>query len=1016
MLPFFRTRRRRLLTPALLAVALAPAAAWADEGGPRLPPGAPDLVLGRESLRLSEDGRLLEVTVVNGGSLPSGPTNLRVTARPPLIATVDGAAIYPRHHFLPNERGLVFWPEAREREFLLRVRWQGDDDSAFFSGQVRLEDAAGGYLRPRLSARFGGIGETDVRLEDDGWVVWEATTGRPESGFDLSLPRESEPAFFTVRGVALCGVANLRQTYIGNWWITRYFRDMFHRVGGTVLAEDATQSGADERSLPDEGDVADEEISPGPLAISLADLRLTIPLDDVRLAHVALPAWSEPGLWLEERVPALDPGEQARVAIPLEGPVADLFVEIDPNNQVVEIREGNNTAVRKGPGRRAMVSLHTHASLSEGTASVDTQMDLLTRSGYDAVFWTEHDWRVAGHRMPPTFSFESAFSPSTTILVPKRMDRGLRASFRLTAERKTDLYKSLRFHVERDAPPDGGARRVAYALRAHRGRHIRPLAQGLALSLDLFPDPENPFDSEFTIELELSDQPHVKRRLLYRIEALPAAATPAQVVLPPPPAPEELSRVAIQPGRWTHLVIPAAEHAKALYPEGLDNSLAAIQFGVAVYRGSADWDMDRLGMEAAVTGEPLLALQEEWARSYPGIASHVSTEISYYLPHLNPFTAQRFLLDYRDVGLQEYIKAAVQETRRRHGALSVNHPLGFGVPYPSQHIEDEIRHRFFGADLLEVGYRFRGGADLTAHLAFWDRGLAEGIPASGIGVTDAHGPGRGNGFERDENNFATWMDADPASVDSLIDALLAGDLVFGDPLLFFGNLELTVDGRYRPGAVVLSQGQPREVSFSAEKLPPGSRLDLVVDGQKVAASEVGAGGDTTGTFSLSPSHRWVRLESWDARGEPVAFTNAILFLPELPVDGLPAARVHAETSWGAVSGEGRYRITQFDLGPGGLGLRGEGPPGKLIVTGAGMEPDSVVVAGTSTGVAWSYDAAADRISIPVSGAGIDLRWPGRGPAVPGGWLTVGVVAALLALTVLWLVLGRRRWSRRAGTA
>jgi hypothetical protein len=982
-----------LFLGAILALALYPHPLTADQGGPRLPPGAPDLVVGRDSLSLSADGRQLEVTVANRGSLPSGPTRVLLVDRLPLIASRNGEALHPHHLFRRNERSLVFWPERAAGGFLLHVRWHGSSGTDFFSGRVRLESSAGATLQPAALSRVGRLRERDVVRSEDGWVSWNADTGNGESGFDLRLPPGEAPASFTVDRLSLNGVANVRETYIGNWWITRYFREM-------VESEVMTSS--------PEGEAHEAEAFPGPGPV-------TIPLDDVRLAHVSVPARVEPGLWMEKPLPSLDPGGQSRLVFPLDPPVGDpgdLYVQVDPDNEVVEIREGNNTASRRRPGRRAMVSLHTHASLSEGTASVDTQMDLLTRSGYDAVFWTEHDWRVTAHEYQPVFGFEGALSHDDILMVPKRRDRGLDAEVGLTRERFTEGRQALRFRAERKAAPDGKTRQAAFALHAYRGRHIRSLAQDLSLSFDIYPDLDQPYDSEFTIELELSDQPHVKRSLLYRVEALPVATTPAQVILPAPPAPEEPVRVAIRPGRWTRLVIPVTEHARVLFPEGVDNALTSAQFGVAVYRGSADWDMDRLVMEAAVTGDPLLAWQEEWARFYPAISSHVTTEISYYIPHLNPFTSERFLLDYNQVPPNQYIPRSLEETRLRDGALSLNHPLGFGIPYASDHIENQIRFRLFGADLLEAGYRYRGGTDLEAHLKFWDRALAEGIPVSGIGVTDAHGPGRGNGFQRDENNFATWVAADPSSVDSLIDGLLDGDLVFGDPLLFEGSLDLVVDGSHRPGAVILSEGRARQVSFEARELPAGSRLDLVVDGQVAASAETDGSGAGGGSHALAPSARSVRLESWDPRGEPIAFTSAVVFLPELPPDGLTAGRLRAETPWGELSGKSRYRISSLQVGPDGMKLHGKGRPSSLTIRGAGREPATVTVAGSDTVVVWSHDPEEDTLTIPLAGAGIDLRWPARGLPIPGGWLTVGVAGAVLAVLMALLINRRRRRSSR----
>ena len=960
--------------------------ATAGERGPDLPPGAPDLVADPGVFRSSSDGREIRVMVSNRGSRPAGASSVRLTDRPPLQAPGATASAYPRHEILAGERALVIWPEPSTQGWRLRVRWRGDSDSDFFSGRLRLE--AGDGL-PLGGMAITPVGATlpGMLAHDQDWIRWQAATGQAGGGFDLTMPAAAIPQSFTLADPILSGAANLRQIYIGNWWITRYFRS------------------GDEDSLPDDLSGAGQ---------------VTIALDDPRLAHVSIPARSG-GLVLEHELPPLDPGGQAEVVFQLEAPVSEYFVEIDPRDDVQEIHEGNNTAVHRGVPRPVMVALHTHASFSEGTASVDTQMDLMSRSGYDAVFWTEHDWRLSGTDYPLAYSFEDDMDLSTWLMVPRRLDPSLQAEVAPSDRRASHGARSLEFSAARRGPMGGNPPAAAWAFRAARGHHIRALAQDLSVALDLFPDLDNPLGSEFTIELELSDQPRVHRRLLYRVETLPGAGAPRQVVLPSPFSSTETSVVTIEPGRWTRIVIPVTAHARALFPEGLDNALTGIQFGIAVHEGAARWDLDNLQIEVAVTGDPLLALQESWTGLYPGLYSHVSAEISYYIPHFNSYTSQRFLLDYATVTPEEYVAAARDETHRRQGAFSLTHPMGFGVPYSPQHVEDQFRHRFFGADLLEVGYRFRGGADLRQHLAFWDRGLGAGIPASGIGVTDAHGPGRGNGFARDENNFATWLgwfggindtpEVDPSSRDGLIDALLAGRLVFGDPLLFHGALRLDMDQVHGPGAVVIGPARVHTVVLDGEELPAGGRADLVLDGRVHSTEAIDAAGRVHLRSDLPAVGQAVRAEVWDARGEPVVFTNTILLLRDLPPEGIPAARLRAETEHGFLTGGGRYRVEQLLVDAHGLTLRGRGPSGELRMERAGGEPAVVTAIDSGAPVRWTYDAATDVLTLPLQGSGLNLKWssPARRLA-QSSWSLLGLTLVALAL-ILWLLF-RPRARRR----
>ena len=953
--------------------------ATAGERGPDLPPGAPDLVADPAGFQSTGDGLQVRVVISNRGSRPSGATSVRLTDRPPLQVPGTTASAFPRHEILPGERALVIWPEPASSGWRLRVRWRGNTGSDFFSGRLRLEDGDG---LPLSGLAVTPVGATlpGMLVRDQDWIRWHAATGQTGGGFDLTVPAGVTPHSFTLADPLLSGVAHVRQVFIGNWWVTRYFRSS------------------------DTGTPPDEPSGPA---------QVTISLDDPRLAHVDIPARSD-GLMLELELPPLDPGGRAELVFQLESPVNEYFVEIDPRDDVREIREGNNTAVHRRVPRPVMVALHTHSSLSEGTASVDTQMDLMSRSGYDAVFWTEHDWRIIGLDFPPTFSFEEDPGMPGWVMDPRRLDPGLQAQAVPSDQRATEGARSLEISARRSGPGGGRPPSAAWGFRHYRALHVRSLAQDLSLALDLFPDLENPFGSEFTIELELSDQPRVHRRLLYRVETLPGSGAPRQVVMPSPLSPGATSVVTIEPGRWTRLVIPVSSHARALLPEGLDNALTGIQFGITVHEGAARWNMDNLQLEVAVSGDPLLALQESWTDFYPALASHVSAEISYYVPHFNSYTPQRFLLDYTTVTEDNYVADALDETHRRQGALSLNHPLGFGfIPYPPEYLEDEIQHRLFGADLLEAGYRFRSGSDLRQHLAFWDRALAEGIPVSGIGVTDAHGSGRGNGFTRDENNFATWLGwfggindspaVDPASRDSLIDALLAGRLVFGDPLLFHGSLRLDMDQIHGPGAVVIGPARVHTVVVHGEKLPAGGRADLVLDGRVHKTVPIDAAGRVQLEADLPATAQAVRAEIWDSRGEPVVFTNAILLLRDLPPEGIPAARLRAETERGFLTGNGRYRVERLRVDAHGLTLRGSGRSGELRMERVGGEPAVVTAIDSGAPVRWTYDAATDVLTLPLQGSGLNLRW--SSPALSlarSPWSLLALTVAALGL-ILWLL-------------
>ena len=954
-----------------------PGAAPADEAGPRRVAGAPDLVVGRASLEMAGDGRTLTVSVVNRGVSPAPPAAVRISDRP-FLGMEEGPGPYtPRHHLLRGERGLVVWPERTGAGMVLRVRWQGRGERDRFEGRVRIENVDGRPLVPGPPRVVGQLAPAAVGAGDGGWVAWEAAGGRQAAGFDLVFAGEERPAFLVLDRLLISGAPNLHQIYVGNWWLSRYFRNL-------------------EPALPSAGGHPDDPESPVGLG------RVAVPLDDPRLTQVTHPART---FTMEARLSPLDPGGRGRAVFALPDAFSEVFVLIDPDDEVVEQREGNNAAVwRRGDGR-AMVSLHTHSSLSEGYASFDAQMDQLSRSGYDAVFWTEHDWRLTGHEMGEELSFEQEPTPETWSPVTKRLDGGLVAGLRLTSERATSGSRSLRLSGRRTDPPGGPPPEAIWALRTFRAQIIRSLAEDLSVALDLFADADNPFDAEFLLRVQLSDQPHVRRYLTYRIDILPDAVAAGQIVLPPPPDPATPAHASVPPRRWVRIILPVSRHARALFPEGADNNLSGLHLGLALRSGSVRFDVDRLTFETAVRGLDLLDLQRRWGAHYPALASHVTTEISFYIPHFNAFVREPFLLDYGTLPMSSYNEEALRRTRAAQGALSINHPMGFNEPYPAFFIEAHLQERLFGADLLEVGYRYRG-VDLVGHLEFWDRSLGAGIVASGVGVTDAHGAGRGNGFERDENNFATWVEADPDSVDSLIDGLLAGRVTFGDPLLYRGRIDLEVDGTYRAGDVVIGPPRARRAAFRGERLEPGGRVDLIADGRVAASATVDPKGRAVGEVALTADTGAIRLESWGPAGEPVAFSNAILFMRKLPPEPLPASRLRLELDHGRLAGEGRFRVDAVEVEPGRVRIEGRQGAGRIRVEGAGAAPDSASVVGSAAPLATDYDPERDRLDVLLAPPGVELRW--AGDRRWRGWPWWAAAATALVMMLVWW---RRRQSR-----
>jgi hypothetical protein len=236
--------------------------------------------------------------------------------------------------------------------------------------------------------------------------------------------------------------------------------------------------------------------------------------------------------------------------------------------------------------------------------------------------------------------------------------------------------------------------------------------------------------------------------------------------------------------------------------------------------------------------------------------------------------------------------------------------------------------RALGADLLEVGYLYRGVGSLDDHLRLWDLALANGIRLVGTGTTDSHGGVWGP--DMIPNPFASWVWAASPSAPDLIDGMRRGRVAFGDPfaweseLGFFASAAgaprvsneptgLTGHGVTMGDTLVVPAGSavstwaeispPRdgiEVTQVLVRMKPGREVEaarttvprltgsgeagLTPDGQW--AREPGAGSaarDAAGRlyrfYTLVGDSCYVRLEIRAADGRPLAFSNPIYLFP-----------------------------------------------------------------------------------------------------------------------------------------
>ena len=201
--------------------------------------------------------------------------------------------------------------------------------------------------------------------------------------------------------------------------------------------------------------------------------------------------------------------------------------------------------------------------------------------------------------------------------------------------------------------------------------------------------------------------------------------------------------------------------------------------------------------------------------------------------------------------------------------------------------------RAYGVDVLEVGYRVRGGASLETHLALWDALSRAAVWLTGNGVNDAHG-GRQNDWRTLTNRFVTTAVAQGTDEAALLRALAGGRVYVQELGGFAGLLETRVESCPMGSVSVRPDLARRVLTITATDLPKGSNLRVLqglvdfgtaVDPAVEVAAVVPATALSTGSTDVvlsTTTSTFVRVELVTAAGRVVAFTNPIWLLTRQP--------------------------------------------------------------------------------------------------------------------------------------
>ncbi len=542
------------------------------------------------------------------------------------------------------------------------------------------------------------------------------------------------------------------------------------------------------------------------------------------------------------------------------------------------------------------------------------------RCGFDAIWWSDHARIFDSYDEDITIRFRRAelIDDGRTILFSKGRARTLT---RLAVERAGNACSvsidraRIRIDFSRLREPCS-PRSVRLVLGSDRGKvhtldFCRPVASGLKVSVwGDFSDLRKRHAC-LRFGFDLSWHPKGQHHLV--LDFVSGGAGPIEV------SGDTLvtGRFPIE-GSENQIVIDIESLASNL-PNGYDNTLSNAWLEVAtdaceplgVLLDSLKIHSDRPG------GENQYRVVEELAKRYESafaVTEYVGVELGLFhtplLPHMNaylPDSTRGFdgMDAWRVMPRDEWVDLI----HAKGGLVSFNHP--FGASLRPRHIPEDslppqapprriwrsgtrvkeddfwrvanpiLERNGLNADILEVGYLFRGSGSLEDHLRLWDLALANGINLVGDGVSDSHG-GR---WEPNmlPGDFATWIWARSKDADELLKALKHGRVAFGDPFFWNGKFAFGIEDALMGDTLHVEEGGTAQAWILID--PP--RDDIIV---RLLQVEIRKGRDLSivrddtlqaecrkvSVKTTAPTY--VRIEVYARDGTPLIFSNPVFLL------------------------------------------------------------------------------------------------------------------------------------------
>ncbi|MEL7447831.1 MAG: hypothetical protein AAFN78_01400 [Pseudomonadota bacterium] len=675
-----------------------------------------------------------------------------------------------------------------------------------------------------------------------------------------------------------------------------------------------------------------------------------------------------------------------------------------PSRHSRDLRLAGSTAGTHGaplkktqPQQAYSVQMHVHASMSEARGSMSSTTLAARMENLDVLWWSDHDYGFTHYHTASNFGFEDWSVPQSdgeAWTDTSNEDLGKEKGVQLSTDNGVDAYTaeisqqrfrsgaaSLRLQATNAS---GTFANLLYKFTSTTVMHkTHTAAGGTTVDISVFPE-QLEADARAVIEITLSFQRETPERIVvrYYLDNDPAAEPSVNGAVYRVP-------LTFKPGAWNDYTLQVVDDIVAGFPDVIaeDNNLNEIKMGVETRNGAeavAYFDDFAINHNLDTAGRMARhrELLDEIATRWPEVTQLQGVEIG-SSDHMNDLSLEAVVLDIDAEALQggfadddgwisnlgafrQYLlDLYVDGIHERGGLVSLNHAfgaswLGTGGTSREAKLSQLIANNVQDADLMEVGYRNRGGHELADHLWLWDQLALNQRYMVGTGVSDFHSWRPGTNANN-QNSFVSWVYADNTTKPALIDGLRRGRVFFGDLGLFDGTVDLA-SGPFVMGQVVLTDRETAQVDVTIDGLQPSDEVRTVWNGAVLGTYTVA---DTL--FAITESVAvgdggHLRAEVYRADGFEKVFSNPLYLARNLPSGGIGAHRLGVDLGGivstqaqgvtlteGRVRDDGRFLVLRLSL---------EASAGSLTLdTGATGKVRSV----TFAGLAGNHKVAASSV-------------------------------------------------------